>query len=132
MKKYRIFKHPAGNIEAVKQGWSWPGLFFTFIWAFIKRLWVIGATVLAVAFLAGVVLDSAASPSTADALSNVIGIAVSLLFGLRGNIWRENNLLSRGFEHVDTVVAQNPEGAVAAYLKPEETPPAPGEPPAAT
>lgn len=125
MKQYRILKHPAGTIEAVKQGWSWPALFFTFIWAFVKRMWMLGGAVLALAFLVSIVLESIADPATVDGLSNVIGIVVSIVFGLRGNIWRENNLLSRGFEHVDTVLASNPEGAIAVYLKggaPEEQP----------
>lgn len=125
MKQYKILKHPAGSIEAVKQGWSWPGLFFTFIWAFIKRLWMIGVGVLAVAFLVGVVFSSIADPATVDGLSNVVGIIVSLAFGLRGNIWRERNLLSRGFDHVDTVSANNPEGAIALHLKGQDTPPPP-------
>ena len=74
MKSYRIFKHPAGHIEAVKQGWSWPGLFFTFIWAFIKRLWAVGGVVLAVAFVVGAMLDSLVSPETANVISNVLGV----------------------------------------------------------
>ncbi len=127
MKSYRIFKHPAGHIEAVKQGWSWPGLFFTFIWAFIKRLWAVGGVVLAVAFVVGAMLDSLVSPETANVISNVLGVVISLLIGLRGNIWRENNLLSRGYEHVDSLVAENPESAIAEYLKPMEQ--APGQNP---
>lgn len=131
MTQYRIFKHPAGKIEAVKQGWSWPGMFFTFIWAFVKSLWQLGTVVLVLALLAGVVLDALLDEQTVDILSNVIGIIIALLFGLRGNIWRENHLLSRGFEHVDTIAAGNPEGAIAVYLKPDgASQGADGEPPA--
>ena len=120
MKSYRVFKHPAGKVEAVKQGWSWPGFFFTFIWAFVKRLWVVGGVILVLAFGAGVVLDSMMSDSVNSAVSNVMGLVVSLVVGVRGNIWRENNLLSRGYEHVASLAAQNPESAIAEYLKPSE------------
>ena len=39
MKQYKIFKHPLGKIEAVKQGWSWPAFFFNWIWALVKKMW---------------------------------------------------------------------------------------------
>ena len=45
MKQYKIFKHPSGNSEAVKQGWSWPAFFFSFIWAMVKKQWALGVSV---------------------------------------------------------------------------------------
>ncbi len=36
MKQYKIYEHPAGAIEAVKLGWSWPAFFFVSIWALFK------------------------------------------------------------------------------------------------
>jgi len=119
MQRYRIFRHPAGGIEAVKQGWSWPGLFFTVLWAFAKRLWSLGGIALGLFFVLALVLESvlALEPDTLENISRVIGLAVSLLFGLRGNIWRENNLLNRGYAHVQTVSANNPESAIAQFLQ---------------
>ncbi len=122
MKQYRIFRHPVGTVEAIKQGWSWPAFFFNFIWAFVKKLWKLGVTVLVLAFAIGIVLDAIAEPPIAENLSNIVGILISLLFGFRGNIWREQNLLARGFEHVDSLRAPNPESAIAAYLKPSDSP----------
>ena len=46
MKQYKIFENEVGRREAVKQGWSWPAFLFTFIWPFVKRLYVAGAIVL--------------------------------------------------------------------------------------
>ncbi|WP_226912943.1 hypothetical protein [Halomonas sp. 3D7M] len=37
MKEFKIYMHPAGMHEAVKQGWSWPGFFFGPIWALVKK-----------------------------------------------------------------------------------------------
>ncbi len=51
MKQYKIFKHPNGETEAVKQSWSWPAFFFTWIWALIKKLWVIAAITFGVVLL---------------------------------------------------------------------------------
>ncbi|EWH03571.1 hypothetical protein Q427_02585 [Halomonas sp. BC04] len=36
---------------------------------------------------------------------------------INGNRWREKSLIDRGYDHVNTVSASNPEGAVALYLK---------------
>lgn len=42
---------------------------------------------------------------------------LSIVFGMKGNSWREKNLISRGFEFKDIISASNPEGALALYLK---------------
>jgi len=38
MNFYNVYRHPVRGHEAVKLGWSWPGFFFTWIWAFAKRM----------------------------------------------------------------------------------------------
>ena len=35
MEKYAVYDR-RGELEAVKRGWSWPGFFFSWIWAFVK------------------------------------------------------------------------------------------------
>lgn len=129
MAQYRIFKHPVGKIEAVKQGWSWPAMFFTFIWAFVKGLWQVGASVLVLAMLMGLFLNEWVDLSLANTIANIVGIIIALVLGVRGNIWREQNLLSRGFEHVDSIRAPNPELAIASYLSPQPSSGDSDEPP---
>ena len=51
MKTFKIYEHPAGNREAVKQGWSWPGFFFGPIWAFVKKMWGLGGVLLLVVII---------------------------------------------------------------------------------
>jgi hypothetical protein len=116
MNQYKIFKHPSGTTNAVKQGWSWPGFFFTFIWAIVKKMWGLGVGVLIGFFVLGIIIGMAGGNSDGDALINIITISASIIFGVSGNSWREKNLLSRGFEQVDTVTAANPGGAIALYL----------------
>jgi hypothetical protein len=53
MKTYNIYVNPQGAGEAVKQGWSWPGFFFNFIWALIKRIWVLGVVLMILSFALG-------------------------------------------------------------------------------
>lgn len=118
MKQYKIFKHPAGAIEAVKQGWSWPAFFFGFIWALTKKMWNLGIGVLlaflVIGFIIGVEMGEAG-----DATLNGIGATANLIFGVHGNGWRERNLIWRGFQQKQTVSAANAKEAVALYLKSE-------------
>lgn len=117
MKQYKVFKHPAGSHEAVKQGWSWPAFFFSFIWAMVKKMWGLGVGVLIGTFVLGFFVGAAGMGEGGDALINILAIILNVIFGLKGNAWREKNLASRGFELADTVTAANPEGAIALYLK---------------
>ena len=51
MRQYKVFEYPDGRIKYVKQGWSWPGFFFTWAWALSKHMWGI-AVILFVSFFA--------------------------------------------------------------------------------
>ena len=115
MKHYKIFEHPAGNIEAVKLGWSWPAFFFGFLWALFKRMWGLGGGLFAAFFLAE--SFDASADEALDGLITVAALVLAFLFGLNGNRWRENNLQSRGYEYTQTHTAANPDGATALYLK---------------
>ena len=115
MKHYRIFEHPAGNIEAVKLGWSWPAFFFGFLWALAKQMWWLGGCIFEAFFLAES-LDASVDEAL-DGLITVAALVLAFIFGLNGNRWRENNLQSRGYDYKETQTAANPDGATARYLK---------------
>jgi len=117
MQRYKVFKHPSGISEAVKQGWSWPAFLFNFIWAMVKKMWGIGWIVLISGLAFGFILVAITDGEGNDTLINVVAIIVNIIFGANGNSWREKNLISRGFVEADTVIADNPENAMALYLK---------------
>jgi hypothetical protein len=117
MKQFKVFKHPIGTIEAVKQGWSWPGFFFSFIWALLKRMWGISLSYIAGFLILGMIIAAVGGTSEDENFGNLIGLIVAIIFGVNGNSWRETNLKSRGFDEVDTLTAANPEGAIALHLK---------------
>jgi hypothetical protein len=118
MKQFKIFKHPAGEIQAVKQGWCWPAFFFEWIWALFSKMWALGFGVLIGSFILGVVAAMAgASEEAINGLSGLLSLILCFVFGVNGNEWREKNLLSRGFDFKDTVTAANKEGAIALFLK---------------
>lgn len=123
MHNYKIFKDPLGVYEAVKQGWSWPAFFFSTIWAFIKRIWWLGFGLVLLSFL----LPSLIAANLQDmpqeqaiAIINMIGsiitMIIGIILGLYGNLLREKNLLSRGYNYVTTVSAETPERAIALLL----------------
>jgi hypothetical protein len=113
---YRFYKHPSGQLEAVKEGWSWPAVVFVGFWALYKKIWVIGSAILLFSVLLHVSLPFSNLPFLFD-----LGSAV--VFGLFGNGWREANLVDRGFELINDVKAKTPDGAIAEHLRnpsPEE------------
>lgn len=120
MYQYKIFKHPSGSTEAVKQGWLWPAFFFTWIWALFKKMWLLGAGVFIVFLVIDfIIISNLGIPKGYGGMviMFIIYIIPGVIFGVNGSSWREKDLSSRGFEHGDTVTATNPEGAIAHFLK---------------
>jgi hypothetical protein len=122
MKTYKIFVSPQGSSEAVKQGWSWPGFFFNFIWALIKRMWVLGVVLMilsiALGFAEGTVEVSYGKEAASgiSVFTSILNLVIAVVFGVKGNKWREKNLIFRGYKYQDTVDAQNPEAAIALWF----------------
>lgn len=107
MNQFHIFQHPTLGYEAVKKGWSWPAFLFTWIWAFVKRLWLIAAVILVLFW----VLVNAIPE--AWVVGNLI---ISVVMGMKGNELRVKRLRDSGYEEVATVEAKTPEAALAAHL----------------
>lgn len=114
MKTYNIYKSPTGAVEAVKQGWSWPGFSFSWIWAFVKGLNAIGAGILIGTIFLGIL---SVESTAADTLLTLAGLGVSIWLGVQGNELRGSNLRKKGYDIVKTITAEMPEGAVAAFVK---------------
>lgn len=110
MKPYKIYTHPALPPQAVKQGWSWPGLLFGTLWACFKRMWGLGLGLTGAIFVLAVFaqLVYGDTPAT-DSAFNVLGLAVSVWFGAKGNSLYARHLLSRGYTELpETVEAAKP------------------------
>ena len=119
MNNYKIYSNPQGTLEAVKQGWSWPGFFFNCIWALFKKMWLLGGSLIAIYSILGLFMPIS-MPSAMSGLEifvNISSLIISFVFGIKANEWRETNLQSRGYECKGSITAQNPDGAVAAYFK---------------
>ncbi len=127
MKRYKIFENPAGRREAVKQGWSWPAFFFTFIWAFCKRMYATGALLLGAAILLGFISNKVdelfamgdRSARSTEFLCHLAQWALMVVMGVNGNELRQRSLTARGYSVRGTVAADTPQGALAAPLEEE-------------
>jgi uncharacterized RDD family membrane protein YckC len=118
LKAYKVFRHPSGSIEAVKQGWLWPAFFFIWIWAAFKKMWVLsGGVFIATLVFWMIAVGQTDSDKVGNGLATIFSMITGVVFGINASSWRERNLFTRGFEEVEIVSAKNPEGAIAHYLK---------------
>ncbi len=117
IKKFKILQHPSGDIEAVKTGWSWPAFFFSFIWAMVKKMYLTGIALFLFSLMLGIIIEYLHMGPRGDAMNNILTIAISIIFGLKGNEWCEALLLRRGYEAKAVIAAPDPHSARACFLQ---------------
>ena len=104
---------PASEFSVVKEGFCWPALIFTALWALWHRMWL--AFVLLVA--AGVALELALAILGADGVASfAIGLGYSALVGYGANDWRRRSLARRGAALMGIVAAADAEAALHRYV----------------
>lgn len=119
MKVYRIYEHPELGRRTVKEGFSWPGFFFTAIWALWKRLWVIGLFLFTLGVCFNLVWEWIGGPRnhwTTVAFIGASGV-LTIITGVFGNIWVAQKLERTGFQFVRFVRAQNRRKAIQISLE---------------
>ncbi len=107
-----MYKHPIGKIVAVKNGWSWPAFFFSWIWAFTKKLYVVGilSIILILVF-----------PFSHPTINVILSLLISITLGVIGNETVGGNLLKRGYAPCKSIDAETKEGAISLFLTTNET-----------
>ena len=118
MSSFDIYRHPTLGYAAVKRGFSWPGFFVGPIWALTKRMWLGGGLLLAAAiFLLGAHSDANEKGDSGAALILfLIELAFAVTVGVLANKRWARSLARRGFEHLGTADAAEPDGAIAAFV----------------
>ncbi len=120
MNQYKVFTHPNGSLELVKQGWSWAAFCFGFIWGCYKKLWWKSLSIFTFGLVISIFLyleTSLYALNAVPTLTILVMFFTGIVLGLKGTLWHDKNLITRGFEEVDTVEALNSESAMAVYLK---------------
>ena len=127
MKQFNFYSHPHHGHRAVKKGFSWPGCFFTGIWALLCTLWLRGAVIIVILMLPMCTLDvmvagmednlqSSPDDGTWALLFMLLFLlpwVVGIVVGLKGNAWKTQSLENQGFTLQGTVAAENPQAALA-------------------
>lgn len=123
MKNFNVYKHPVNGYEAVKVGFSWPALIFGVFWLITKKMWIRAAIwFTAYSFLFLILSENQAyDEEKKDAWRGLIFFVgfIVLWFApaFRGNMWREKNLTSRGYENISSATSGTTDGAIAIVVK---------------
>lgn len=98
--------------RAVKEGFSWPAFFFSFVWALWHRLWLIAAAIFGFEVAAGVAVEAIGF----DVMTQTaISLAMALIVGWIANDFVRRGLERRGLSEKAVVMADTAEHAVARY-----------------
>lgn len=119
MEEYKIYLSPEGILEAVQQGWSWPGFIFNCIWALANKMWLLGGVLIAIFIALFLLIPFSSSPTVSgmEIFINIVMLITATVFGFKGNEWKEIRLKSRGYECKGSVKAYRAKEAITAYLK---------------
>ena len=128
MKKFDVFQLTDGTYRAIKYGFSWPALFFTWIWCFFTaRLYGWGCVFIGVMFV-GKVFDTIESePVGSDGANIAFGIAtihffivvsLGVWFAFNANEFRRSKYTQMGYSLVRKKVdAADGESAISIARK---------------
>ncbi|MDM0009306.1 DUF2628 domain-containing protein [Variovorax sp. J22G73] len=113
MKIYKVFEHPSGHREAIREGWSWTAFLFGWIWALCHGVWPLALGVLAFGMLIGFGAPGlGASNATTLVIASLFGIVNSIVLGSIGNSLRASWQVGKGYACVDVVQAANAQEAL--------------------
>jgi Protein of unknown function (DUF2628) len=132
MRVYTVHENPAYDDERrvvlVKEGFCWPALFFTIVWAVYRRVWL-GLGLYLLGLVAVSLLEMALLPD-AGAVS-VFDILYALLVGAVANDVRRASLKGRGYREAGVVIGETLDDAEHHWFSgtAKAEPPAPSAPP---
>ena len=113
-REYQIHSHDEKGLLAIKNGFSWPGFFFSFVWATVKGLYlhagaIVGAMIalwLAAIFMAEVAM-----------VWSFLAALLIFVVGQKGNAWLAQRAEAGGYRFRGTVVARSPAHAVSVFKR---------------
>lgn len=97
-----VLVHPSGKIVHLKPGFCWPAFLLGPMWAFVKRLWLPCAALVAAGLLINALGGYAlyAGSIALNLLSFALSIVYMAICGHYGNRWRRAALLRQGYRPV--------------------------------
>jgi Protein of unknown function (DUF2628) len=121
MSQFHVYKRNRDTYEpeyiAIKVGFSFPGLFFTVVWAFVKGLWTLGFILMGIIFLTSISTAFLFSNKGVKTIANLFGLAMSVYVGYNGNYLLGEELLKRGFTFVGLYEGNRKQSIIEAKNK---------------
>ena len=126
MALYNVFIDQNGKPLAIKQGYNFFAMIFTYIWALFSKLWEKAVILIFISTGLNALFN------TADGLFNktqniifyyVELVSLALIFfvlyyvGKHGNQWRLDNSLQKGYKHLGIVEAESKEDSISKLVK---------------
>ena len=92
----RIYlQHPTRTETVeVSTGFSWSAFLLGFVWALMKRMWLVALVLLAVDLAIGLIGFAGV---TADVVSLVLSIVFAIYCGMNANQWYRRDLERKGY-----------------------------------
>ena len=109
-KNFHIYKNPTGMVEAIKNGWSWPGFFNSSLWLIYKGMFILALQVFV--FFAMFVFFGIPEQIVA-----VVSIGIGIYFGVNGNRLYRQFLEKQGYKFFLSVYADNLANAKAKFVE---------------
>jgi hypothetical protein len=104
---------PDRDVVLIKEGFSWPAFFLSFVWALWNRLWLVAAGFLAAQGVVGLGITLLRP----DPLSQVfLSLGLAVIFGLLANDLRQSNLAGQGFVLTAVTSGRDSEVAYRRFL----------------
>ena len=95
MTERTYLRHPTKDETVeVKAGFSWAAFLLGFVWALMKRMWLVGLLMLAADLAIGLIGFAGV---TADVISLGLSIVFAIYCGMRGNQWYRRDLERKGY-----------------------------------
>ena len=114
MAKYKVYKHRVSGYEAIKNGISWPGFFFIWAWAFLKKLWIHGLLILVAGSLISFFGYLLVQGDDSNAIPGLVLIFLpNIITGILGNSWLGKSMLQKGYVLVATTKAKSTDDALS-------------------
>ncbi|MEG6508062.1 DUF2628 domain-containing protein [Methyloligella sp. 2.7D] len=104
----------AETLAFVKEGFSWPAFFFSWIWLIYHRMWIELACFIVVFLGLGEILPAL---KLSEATQSVVVFGALVFFALEANGLRRNMLLRRGYAVAGITHGRNREAAEFAFFR---------------
>jgi Protein of unknown function (DUF2628) len=99
---------PEEDFRLVKEGFSWPAFFFSFLWALWSRLWLVAAGLFAIEAVGSAGLSHLDGNFWAEA---ALSLGFAVMVGMFGNDLKRWTLFRRGYLEVAVVTGSTVDDA---------------------